>query len=72
MDMSKIIAAITAARTAKGWSIYRLAKESQVSCSHCYNLENHGTAVSLCTLHKILTALGLIISIAKAVNNDED
>ena len=48
--------------TERGWSMYRLAKQSLISQSTLSNLINRGNAPSLCTLIKICDAFGITLS----------
>ena len=48
--------------TERGWSMYRLAKQSLISQSTLSNLINRGNAPSLCTLIKICDAFDITVS----------
>lgn len=70
MSKNGISAAIKAAREEKGMSVYALAKKSGLSCTHCYAVEAGEKSPSLETLSRILTVLGLTLSIRKKVRSD--
>lgn len=62
-DVSKYVAsAIRKARKAKGWTKYRLAEESGVTCGHLHRIEAGRMAIRTDGLQKICTALDLTIT----------
>ena len=46
------------ARERKGWTVYRLAKESGLSAGHVFRIERGDVAVRVDVLHSIIRALG--------------
>ena len=54
---------IREARTKRGWSLYRLAKESGLSVGHLVRIERGDVAVRVDVLHDIVQALGVRIVI---------
>ncbi len=46
------------ARERKGWTVYRLAKESSLSAGHVFRIERGDVAVRVDVLHSIIRALG--------------
>lgn len=62
-DVSTYVAsAIREARKAKGWTKYRLAEESGVTCGHLHWIETGRMAIRTDVLQKICTALDLVIT----------
>ena len=61
--MSVIAEKITAARSAKKWTRYRLAKESGLEIGHISGIEDGKFAPRVDTLEKICKALGIVIEI---------
>ena len=51
------------ARAKRGWSLYRLAKESGLSVGHIVRIERGDVAVRVDVLHDIVEALGVRIVI---------
>lgn len=51
------------AREKRGWSLYRLAKESGISVGHLVRIERGDVAVRVDVLHDIVQALGVRIVI---------
>lgn len=51
------------ARAKRGWSLYRLAKESGLSVGHVVRIERGDVAVRVDVLHDIVKALGVRIVI---------
>ena len=51
------------ARERKGWTVYRLAKESGLSAGHVFRIERGDVAVRVDVLHDIVQALGIRIVI---------
>ena len=51
------------AREKRGWSLYRLAKESGLSVGHVLRIERGDVAVRVDVLHDIVQALGVSIVI---------
>lgn len=51
------------ARAKRGWSLYRLAKESGLSVGHVVRIERGDVAVRVDVLHDIVQALGVRIVI---------
>ena len=51
------------ARAKRGWSLYRLAKESGLSVGHVVRIERGEVAVRVDVLHDIVEALGVRIVI---------
>lgn len=54
---------IREARAKRGWSLYRLAKESGISVGHLVRIERGDVAVRVDVLHDIVQALGARIVI---------
>ena len=54
---------IREAREKRGWSLYRLAKESGLSVGHLVCIERGDVAVRVDVLHDIVQALGVRIVI---------
>ena len=54
---------IREARAKRGWSLYRLAKESGLSAGHVVLIERGDVAVRVDVLHDIVQALGVSVVI---------
>ena len=62
-DVSTYVAqTIREARKAKGWTKYRLAEESGITCGHLHRIETGRMAIRTDVLQKICTALDLTIT----------
>lgn len=62
-DVSMYVAQmIREARKAKGWTKYRLAEESGITCGHLHRIETGRMAIRTDVLQKICTALDLTIT----------
>lgn len=62
MIETQVIERIDDLRLKRHWSLYRLAKESQIPYSNLNNIFNRKTCPSIPTLEKICTGLGLSLS----------
>ena len=53
---------VKAAREAKGWTVYRLAKEAGLSAAQLYRLESGERTLTLESARKVCAALGVSLS----------
>jgi len=59
-----------ALRTAKGYSVYRLSKESDVSENYIHKIENGDNQPSIFILEKLLSCFG--VKLSEFLNEDTD